>query len=182
MAKFEGWTHEADVIQVTLWAAPGLQYGFIMSTHSTPFRAPNVAERAFNRTFGFLVGLGLGPRYSYLLEVRGRKSGRLFSTPINLLELNGKSFLVAPRGQTQWVKNSEAAGHLTLKRGRTRLKFRLIPVPGAQKPEILKSYLDEFAFAVQKFFPIPAGSSVDAFKEIAANYPVFELVPWEYAP
>jgi deazaflavin-dependent oxidoreductase (nitroreductase family) len=170
------------VIEVTLWAAPGLQYAFIMSTDSTPFRAPNVVDRAFNRTFGFLVGLGLGFHYSYLLEVRGRKTGRLFSTPINLLDQNGKSFLVAPRGQTQWVKNAEAAGQVTLKRGRTRLKFRLIPVPDAQKPEILKAYLDQFAFAVQKFFPIPAGSSADAFRPIAANYPVFELVPSEYAP
>jgi len=153
-----------------------------MSIEPTRFRAPNVVERAFNRTFGFLVGLGLGPNYSYLLEVRGRKSGRLFSTPINLFELNGKSFLVAPRGQTQWVKNSEAAGVVTLKRGRTRLKFRLVTVPDAQKPEILKAYLDQFAFAVQKFFPIPAGSPVEAFQEIAANYPVFKLVPLEYAP
>ena len=152
-----------------------------MSSDSASFRAPNVVERAFNRTFGFLVGLGLGFRYSYLLEVRGRKSGRLFSTPINLLELNEKSFLVAPRGRTQWVKNAEAAGAITLKRGRTRLKFRLIPVPDSQKPEILKAYLDRFAFAVQKFFPIPAASPVDAFKAIAANYPVFELEPSEYA-
>jgi deazaflavin-dependent oxidoreductase (nitroreductase family) len=165
-----------------MFCRAGLQYVFIMSTDSTPFRAPNMVERAFNRTFGFFVGLGFGPNYSYLLEVRGRKSGRLFSTPINLLRLDGKSFLVAPRGQTQWVKNAEAAGKIALKRGRTRLKFRLVPVPDAQKPEILKSYLDQFAFAVQKFFPIPAGSSVDAFQEISANYPVFELVPSEYAP
>jgi deazaflavin-dependent oxidoreductase (nitroreductase family) len=153
-----------------------------MSTASTPFRAPNVIERAFNRTFGFLVGIGLGPSYGYLLQVRGRKSGRLFSTPVNLLDLNGKSFLVAPRGQTQWVKNAEAAGHVTLKRGRTQLEFRLIPVPDAQKPEILKTYLDRFAVAVQKFFPVPAGSPAEAFKEIAANYPVFELVPSKYTP
>jgi deazaflavin-dependent oxidoreductase (nitroreductase family) len=153
-----------------------------MNTDSTPFRAPNIVERAFNRTFGFVVGLGFGPSYSYLLEVRGRKSGRLFSTPINLLQLNGKSFLVAPRGQTQWVKNSEAAGVVTLMRGRTRLKFRQVPVPDAQKPEILKAYLDQFAFAVQKFFPIPAGSPVEAFKQIASKYPVFELVPSEYTP
>jgi len=153
-----------------------------MSTNPTPFRPPNIVERAFNRTFGFFVGLGFGPDYSYLVEVRGRKSGRLFSTPVNLLALNGKSFLVAPRGQTQWVKNAEAAGHVTLGRGQTQLNFRLILVPDSQKPEILKTYLDQFAFAVQKFFPVPSGSSVDAFKAIAANYPVFELVPSEYAP
>jgi len=153
-----------------------------MSTASTAFRAPNIVDRIFNGTFGFFVGLGLGPNYAYLLEVRGRKSGRLFLTPVNLLELNGKSFLVAPRGRTQWVKNAEAAGQVTLKRGRTRLKFGLIPVPDAQKLEILKTYLDRFAFAVQKFFPVPAASPAEAFKEIAANYPVFELVPSEYAP
>ena len=169
------------MIEVTCGACARLQYAFIMSTDSTRFRAPNIIERAFNRTFGFFVGLGLGPDYGYLLEVRGRKTGRLFSTPVNLLELNRKSFLVAPRGQTQWVKNAEAAGNVTLKRGRTRLKFRLVPVPDDQKPEILKAYLDRFAFAVQKFFPIPSGSPAEAFKEITANYPVFELLPSEYA-
>src|SRR5579863_3127036 len=80
------------------------------------FREPTVVERMFNRTFGFLVGLGLGFSYNYLLEVRGRKSGNLYSTPINLLELKGKRFLVAPRGRTQWVRNAEAAGEITLRR------------------------------------------------------------------
>jgi hypothetical protein len=59
------------------------------------FRAPTAIERGFNRVFGFLVGLGLGYSYNYLLQVRGRKSGRLYSTPIDLLELGGKRFLVA---------------------------------------------------------------------------------------
>ena len=54
---------------------------------TTPeFRAPSPVERLFNRIFGFLVGLGLGFRYNSLLQVRGRKSGKLYSTPINLLE------------------------------------------------------------------------------------------------
>ena len=73
------------------------------------FRAPSAGERFFNRIFGYLVGFGLGFHYNYLLQVRGRKSGKLYSTPIDLLELNGKRFLVAPRGRTQWVRNAEAA-------------------------------------------------------------------------
>jgi len=68
-----------------------------------PFRKPSPGERVFNRIFGFLVGLGLGLPHNYLVEVRGRKSGRTFSTPIDLLEFGGKCFLVAPRGRTQWV-------------------------------------------------------------------------------
>ncbi len=77
------------------------------------FRPPTAVERAFNRIFGALVGLGLGFSYNYLLQVKGRKSGKIYSTPIDLLELNGKRFLVAPRGRTQWARNAEAAGEVT---------------------------------------------------------------------
>jgi deazaflavin-dependent oxidoreductase (nitroreductase family) len=139
-------------------------------------RAPSAVERVFNRAFGFLVGLGLGFSYNYLLQVRGRKSRRIYSTPINLLELGGKRFLVAPRGRTQWVRNAEAAGEVTLKRGRARLKFRLRPIPDADKPEILKTYLDRFKREVQRYFPVAAGSQVEAFREIASSYPAFELI------
>jgi deazaflavin-dependent oxidoreductase (nitroreductase family) len=141
------------------------------------FRAPSTVERAFNAVFGFLVGLGLGFSYNYLLQVRGRKSGRLYSTPINLLELGGKRFLVAPRGRTQWVRNAEVAGEVTLKKGRVRQSFKLQPIPDANKPEILKAYLDNFKREVQRYFPLPAGSPVQAFGEVAQNYPAFELIP-----
>src|SRR5271169_5530689 len=80
------------------------------------FRPPTAMERAFNRCFGFLVGIGFGLKHNYLLQVRGRKSGKLYSTPIDLLEMDGKRFLVAPRGRTQWVRNAEAAGEVTLKK------------------------------------------------------------------
>jgi len=94
-----------------------------MNVLETSFHAPSGLERVFNRIYGLLVGLGLGFSYNYLLEVRGRKSGRTYSTPIDLLELNGKRYLVAPRGRTQWVRNAEAAGEVTLKKGRTRQRF-----------------------------------------------------------
>src|ERR1017187_8984807 len=103
------------------------------------FRAPPAGERIFNRVFGFLVGLGLGFSHNYLLQVRGRKSGKIYSTPIDLLEMNGKKFLVAPRGRTQWVRNAEAAGEITLRKGSTRQRFRLRPIPDADKPAILKA-------------------------------------------
>src|SRR5450631_1100966 len=102
------------------------------------FRPPTAAERVFNRTFGFLIGLGFGFRYNYLLQVRGRKTGRIHSTPINMLEAGGKKYLVAPRGRAQWVRNAEAAGEVSLKKGSKRLRFRLRPIPDADKPTILK--------------------------------------------
>jgi deazaflavin-dependent oxidoreductase (nitroreductase family) len=141
------------------------------------FRKPNAFERWFNRMFGVMVGLGLGLRHNYLLQVRGRKSGKVYSTPVDLLDLCGKRYLVAPRGRTQWVRNAEAAGEVTLKRGEFRKTFRLQPVPDADKPEILKAYLDSFKPTVQRYFPVPAGSPPEAFAKVAKDYPAFELIP-----
>jgi deazaflavin-dependent oxidoreductase (nitroreductase family) len=138
---------------------------------------PSAAAALFNRVFGFLVGLGIGPGYMQLLQVRGRKTGRVYSSPVNLMQLGGKLYLVAPRGRTQWVRNSEVTGEVLLKRGSAQRKYRLRPVPDAEKPEILKLYLDSYKSAVQRFFPVRAGSPATAFRDIAANYPVFELLP-----
>jgi deazaflavin-dependent oxidoreductase (nitroreductase family) len=140
------------------------------------FRQPTPMERAFNRFFGFLVGLGFGMKHNYLLQVRGRKSGKLYSSPIDLLEMDGKRFLVAPRGRTQWVRNAEAAGEVTLKKGSFRQSYRLVAIPDPEKPPLLKAYLDSFKTTVQRYFPVPAGSDVQAFESIAAHHPVFELL------
>ncbi|MGC1450402.1 MAG: nitroreductase family deazaflavin-dependent oxidoreductase [Candidatus Sulfotelmatobacter sp.] len=147
-----------------------------MNSSLPAFREPSAVEKIFNRTFGFLVGLGLGFSHNYLLEVRGRKTGKLYSTPVDLLERNGKRYLVAPRGRTQWVRNAEAAGEVTLKKGSKRLKFRLRPIPDTDKPQILKAYLDSFKREVQRYFSIPAGSPPEAFAAIAESYPAFELL------
>ncbi len=148
----------------------------MVRNNSTPlFRQPTAMECTFNRLFGFLVGLGFGLKHNYLLQVRGRKSGRLYPTPINLLEIGGERFLVAPRGRTQWVRNAEAAGEVTLKKGAFRQIYQLRPVADAEKPALLKAYLDSFKTTVQRYFPIPAGSAAESFAAIAGEYPVFEL-------
>ena len=140
------------------------------------FREPTPVERLFNRTFGFVVGLGLGPAHIHLLQVRGRKSGKVYATPVDLLELNFKRYLVAPRGRTQWVRNAEAAGEITLKRGSRRERFRLRALNDSEKLPVLKAYLDSFRREVQRYFAVPAGSPPEAFAEIASNYPAFELL------
>jgi hypothetical protein len=74
------------------------------------------------------------------------------------------------------VRNAEAAGEIILKRGSTRLRFGLREIADEGKVEILREYLRRYASAVQKFFPMKAGAPVEAFREIAGEYPVFELV------
>jgi len=140
------------------------------------FQAPSAVERTFNRAFGLLVGLGLGLRHNYLLRVRGRKTGRVHSTPVNVLELGGRRWLVAGRGRTEWVRNAEAAGEIILAKGRTSGRFRVRPVPDGEKPEILSAYLDRFRRTVQRYFPVRAGSAPEAFAGLAGRYPVFEVI------
>ena len=146
-----------------------------MTTNERYLR-PNAGERVFNRLFGLTVGLGLGLKHNYLVQVRGRKSGKVYSTPIDLLEIDGKRFLVAPRGRTQWVRNAEAAGEVTLKRGSFRQTFRISPIADAEKPRLLKVYLDRFKTTVQRYFSVTAGSDVAAFVAVVRDYPVFELI------
>ena len=144
-------------------------------TAAQEFLKPSATEQFFNRAFGFLVGMGFGPSYCYLLQVCGRKSGKLYSMPVNLMEINGKRLLVAPRGRTQWVRNAEASGEITLKRGSFRERFRLREVGLPDKLPMLKEYLDRYHSVVQRYFTVRAGSPVQAFAEVADRHPVFEL-------
>ena len=146
-----------------------------LSPAPAPYEQPSATERLFNRIFGFLVGQGLAPKHFFILQVRGRKSGKVYSTPVDVLEMNDRRYLVAPRGQTQWVRNAQAAGEITLKRGSFQKAFRVLPLIDGDKPPLLKAYLEKFKAQVQRFFPIAAGSDVEAFEGIAADYPVFEL-------
>jgi deazaflavin-dependent oxidoreductase (nitroreductase family) len=147
-----------------------------MDSAPSTFRAPTAVERVFNRVFGIVVGMGWGFSYNYLLQVRGRKSGKIYSTPIDLLVLNGTKFLVAPRGRAQWVRNAEAAGEVVLKKGKLRQTYKLRALSDQEKPAVLKAYLDQFKREVQGYFPVPAGSGVEAFQPLVGNYPAFELI------
>ena len=146
------------------------------NVHGGKFLTPTSFERMFNRLLGWIVGAGFGLKHNYLLEVTGRKSGRVYSTPIDLLEVDGRSYLVCPRGRSQWVRNAEAQGRVVLRKGRVRLERAIRPVSDADRPELLRRYLDSFKTTVQRYFPIPAGSPSDAFARIAESYPVFQLL------
>ncbi len=141
------------------------------------FERPTFVERLFGRALGALIGIGVAPGHMHLLSVHGRKSGALFTTPVDLLDEGDKLYLVAPRGKTQWVRNAEAAGEVQLKRGGRSATYRLRSLSDAEKPPILKAYLDRFPSEVQRFFPLPKGSPVTAFAPLVQRYPAFEITP-----
>jgi len=147
---------------------------------STHFMRQSSVERLFNRLFGFLVRMGFGTSDNFMLEVRGRKSGKIYTTPVNVLEYDGTKYLVAPRGYTQWVRNVEANKSASLVKGSKRENVSLSAIENNEKPEILKAYLDRYKRTVQKYFPIRAGSPAKDFEPLIDRYPVFEITEEEH--
>jgi len=115
---------------------------------------------------------------SRVLSVPGRVSGEIRSTPVNLLDVEGRRFLVAPRGETHWVHNVRAAGQCTLRVGRRSETVRLVELDDVTKPEVLRSYLRRWNWQVGQFFDGVGADSTDAeLLAIAPNHPVFEVGP-----
>jgi len=75
-----------------------------MNSAPTPFLQPSPLERFFNRLFGVFVGWGIGPSYNYLLQVQGQKSGRISSTPVNVLDRQGNRLLGPTRRDAMGAK------------------------------------------------------------------------------
>ena len=111
-----------------------------------------------------------------ILHVRGRTTGEWRTTPVNLVDVDGSTYLVAPRGVTQWVRNLRAAGSGKLRKGRRFDGFTAVELDDAAKAPILRAYLDRWAFEVGQFFDGVAPDSPDEqLAEIAPGFPVFRV-------
>jgi len=141
------------------------------------YRKPDWFTRnVFNRAVAALTRLGISVAGSRVLEVRGRKSGEPRRTPVNLLKLDGNRYLVAPRGQTQWVRNLRAAGGGNLILGRRSEPFRASEVADAEKEPILREYLHRWTWEVGRFFGgVSADSPADELARIAPDHPIFRI-------
>jgi len=131
----------------------------------------------FNGAVKGLTRLGISVFGSRVLEHRGRTSGELHHVPVNLLTIEGKRYLVSPRGQTQWVRNvRHAGGHLVLILGRRRELCTVREVPVADSVPILRAYLRRWKFETGMFFDGVTPDSTDAeWAAVAAKHPVFQL-------
>ena len=142
---------------------------------------PGAVERIFGRLLTFFVWIGLVRGHFYVLEVRGRKSGRTLTLPVDPIEFEGRRYLVCARGNSNWARNARIAGEVVLVRAMRRRRYAVRELPPGMRSPILKAYLDRFAGEVQRFFPVPKGSPVEAFNDLAPRYPVFELQPIDEA-
>jgi deazaflavin-dependent oxidoreductase (nitroreductase family) len=131
----------------------------------------------FNGSVAGLTRLGISVWGSRVLYVRGRTSGEWRTTPVNVLTHDGHRFLVAPRGQTQWVRNLRVARGGELRVGRRVERFTATELADDQKPEILRAYLKRWKLEVGVFFDgVDGHASDDKLLQIAPGYPVFEVV------
>src|SRR5512145_3048120 len=76
----------------------------------TVYHKPSSLAKFMNSIFGFFAGMGLTSGKNVMIEVKGRRSGQARSVPVNIVEYEGARYLVAPRGETEWVRNVRAAG------------------------------------------------------------------------
>ena len=130
----------------------------------------------FNRTVQALTRAGISVMGSRVLAVRGRKSGEWRTTPVNLLTLDGATYLVAPRGQAQWVRNLRAAGEGELRVGRRVQRFTATELADQDKPPVLRAYLKRWAWEVGMFFEnITPESTDEQLLGIAPGFPVFRV-------
>ena len=139
---------------------------------------PKKPTNIFNESVAHLTRLGISVWGSRVLYVRGRKTGELRSTPVNPLTYEGNRYLVAPRGNTQWVRNLRVAGSGELRIGRRTETFVPTELADADKPAILRAYLKRWKFEVGVFFDgVGPDSSEEELLAAAPKHPVFRLVP-----
>jgi deazaflavin-dependent oxidoreductase (nitroreductase family) len=117
---------------------------------------------------GFVVARLVNPllmkfRIVPTLAVRGRTSGEWRTVPVNVLDVDGRRYLVAPRGDTHWVRNLRAAGGGELRTRNGTDVFRAAEIPDADKPPLIEAYLARWGKQVESQFrelPDPADHPV----------------------
>jgi deazaflavin-dependent oxidoreductase (nitroreductase family) len=141
------------------------------------FKQPGWFTRnVFNKAVAGLTAMGISLMGSRVLEVKGRKSGEWRTTPVNLLEVDGRQYLVAPRGNTQWVRNVRAAGGGRLRLGRKQEDFKATEVLDDSRATLLRAYLKKWKWEVGAFFDGVGPDSSDAeLLAIAPKHPVFKI-------
>lgn len=132
------------------------------------------ARRLVNAIMSPLTRVGLAGRHAYLLTVRGRNTGKAYSTPVILVE-NGERWLVAPYGEVGWVRNARAAGRVEISRAGRSEALLIEEVAPEQAAPVLKQYLKS-APVVRPFFDVKPDSAIEEFVTEAPRHPVFRLI------
>jgi deazaflavin-dependent oxidoreductase (nitroreductase family) len=141
------------------------------------FQEPSwFTKNVFNRIVALMTKAGLSVAGSRVLEVKGRKSGEWHRTPVNLLVFEGDRYLVAPRGNTQWVRNMRVSGGGRLVLGRHTEEFTAKEVPEDERVPLLRAYLEKWKWEVGAFFDgVGPDATDEELRRIAPDHPAFQI-------
>ena len=141
------------------------------------YLAPDRAAKVFNALTKWLTARGISLLGSRVLAVRGRKSGEVRTTVVNLFTYEGQRYLLAPRGHTQWVRNLRAVGEGELRLGRRSERFTPVEIADADKSPLIRLYLRKWAWETGAFFDgLKADSPESEIVAAAPGFPVFRIV------
>lgn len=123
----------------------------------TPWFIKNVMNPIFTLTGAFPI-----------ITVRGRRTGKVYRTPINLLEVDGVRYLLSPRGETGWSRNLRAVGEVSVKQKGAERRYRAVEVPVEERPRLITAYLEKWG-----------NQTRDQFAKLPdpADHPAFRLEP-----
>lgn len=144
-------------------------------THQAPrfVRLANGLTKTLLRTGLPLSGFGYP---MYLLTVRGRKSGQPRSTPVVIVEQEGKRYLLSPFGVVDWVRNLRASGIALFTRARRHEQVRAKELPTEEAGLVLRGLMTSGKNPpILGYFGVSAHSSAEDFGRAAVEHPVFVL-------
>jgi deazaflavin-dependent oxidoreductase (nitroreductase family) len=136
----------------------------------------SLGNRLINWVFRILTRFGLGASYRFILTVRGRKTGRLYSIPVDVMEYGGDQWLVAGYGVTNWVRNARAAGEVTLARGGRSQRFSVEEAEIQETVPVLRKYITEVP-VTRPYFDARPDAPDQAIAAELARHPVLRLIP-----
>jgi len=131
-----------------------------------------------NRLIIALQRLGLPIGTMHLISVPGRKSGKMRTTPVSPLPVDGQRYIIGGLERADWVKNARAAGWGILARGRKEERVRLVELPVEERASILREFPRKVPHGVQFFrqlYGISSGEDPEEFASLAPQCPVFRI-------
>lgn len=128
-----------------------------------------------NALMSGMLRIGVAPKTTSLLTVRGRRSGEPHSMPVNPVTDGSRRWLVAPYGEVAWVHNVRAAKQVTLSRGRHSETLRAVEVSSEAAAPVLKRYVAGVAIT-RPYFDAGPDDPIERFVAEASRHPVFELL------
>jgi len=128
-----------------------------------------------NRLVILLNQLGLSIGTMHILSIPGRKTGKMRSTPVSVLRVNGERYILTGM-ETGWVKNARAAGWGMIAYGRKKERVILTELPVEERPAILREFPVQVPGGV-KFFErlLDLPNDPETFAQAAPQCPVFRL-------